>query len=96
MPDADAPKTLPVEITLDRASFGSVIVDGVDLSDFVRAVHYSAEVGELSCLVIELTAEMKINAEAEVLIKRLPQEPNGTIGETTSVRDKYRRYARVV
>lgn len=96
MPDPDAPNTLPVEINLDKVSSGTIIVDGVDLSNYVRAVHYSAEVGELSRLVIELTAAVEIAAEAEVLIRRLPPASKETIVEVTSVNDKYRRHARVV
>lgn len=93
MPDPDAPEALPVEISMNAVGRGSVVVDGVDLSKYIRAVHVSGGVDAPPRVILDLIPAVEIDAKAEVLIRRLKPAPDEALVEITAIGDEWRRFS---
>lgn len=91
MPDPDKPETLPVEIGMNALGQGTVVVDGVDLSRYVRQIYISGGVDAQPQVILDIVAAVEVQAEAKVLINRLPPVPVGGAVDLTSLGDTCRR-----
>jgi hypothetical protein len=55
-----------IEIKADDAGFGSIFVDGQDLSNAVRGIDVRMRVGELSAVTLQMIGEVTLDTEGSV------------------------------
>ena len=59
-----------IKIKVNRAGIGTITVDGVDISRYVRSIGFSAEAGLISQCVLNLIADVEIESEVKLTLNK--------------------------